>query len=158
MLRRRWRRRGLSFLSCRRVRMTTPRFRRMSRAVLGGLLVAADAPRMLRCDIPMQSIPAWEHGVYEEGVRIAFPEGWVFPHGSNHLSSVEVMAWGEGGSFTWPIPVTWRCRGDDGVTNVFCYTDQRFELDADGTVRVIKFGYCGERTTNNVFTLTRISE
>ncbi len=30
--------------------------------------------------------------------------------------------------------------------------------DADGTVRVIKFGYCGERTTNNVFTLTRISE
>ena len=43
-------------------------------------------------------------------------------------------------------------------TNVFCYTDQRFELDANGTVRVIKFGYCGERTTNNVFTLTRISE
>jgi hypothetical protein len=66
--------------------------------------------------------------------------------------------WGEGGSFTWPIPVAWRCRGDDGVTNVFCYTDQRFELDANGTVRVIKFGYCGERTTNNVFTLTRISE
>ena len=66
-----------------------------SRAVLGGLLVAADAPRMLRSDGPMQSIPAWEHGVYEEGVRIAFPEGWVFPHGSNHLSSAEVMAWGE---------------------------------------------------------------
>ena len=66
-----------------------------SRAVLGGLLVAADAPRMLRGDIPMQSVPAWEHGVYEDGVRIAFPEGWVFPHGSNHLSSVEVMAWGE---------------------------------------------------------------
>ena len=66
-----------------------------SRAILGGLLVAADAPRMLRGDIPMQSVPAWEHGVYEDGVRIAFPEGWVFPHGSNHLSSVEVMAWGE---------------------------------------------------------------
>ena len=66
-----------------------------SRAVLGGLLVAADAPRMLRGDIPMQSVLAWEHGVYEDGVRIVFPEGWVFPHGSNHLSSVEVMAWGE---------------------------------------------------------------
>ena len=66
-----------------------------SRAVLGGLLVAADAPRMLRGDIQMQSVPAWEHGVYEDGVRIVFPEGWVFPHGSNHLSSVEVMAWGE---------------------------------------------------------------
>ena len=66
-----------------------------SRAVLGGLLVAADAPRMLRGYGPMQSVPAWEHGVYEEGVRIAFPEGWVFPHGSNHLSSVEAMAWGE---------------------------------------------------------------
>ncbi len=65
--------------------------------------------------------------------------------------------WNEGGSFTWPIPVAWRCRHDIGVTNVFCHTDQRFELDADGTVRVFKFGYCGERTTNNVFNLTRIN-
>ena len=36
-----------------------------------------------------------------------------------------------------------------------CHTDQSFEIDANGTVRVIKFGYCGERKTNNVFTITR---
>ena len=34
-------------------------------------------------------------GLYEEGARIVFPDGWVFPFGSNHLASVEVMAWGE---------------------------------------------------------------
>ena len=64
--------------------------------------------------------------------------------------------WGDGGSFTWPIPVAWRGRHDEGVTNVFYHADQRFELDANGTVRVFKFGYCGERTTNNIFSLTRI--
>ena len=62
--------------------------------------------------------------------------------------------WLGGGSYTWPIPVAWRCRDDFAVTNVFCHTDQRFELDADGTARVFKFGYCGERTTNNTFNLS----
>ncbi len=63
--------------------------------------------------------------------------------------------WMGGGSYTWPIPVAWRCRGDLAVTNVFAHTDQRFELDADGTARVYKFGYCGERTTNNTFNLSK---
>jgi len=63
--------------------------------------------------------------------------------------------WLEGGSFTWPIPVAWRVYGDEGVTNIFTQTDQRFELDADGTARVRKFGYCGERTTNSIFRIEK---
>ena len=63
--------------------------------------------------------------------------------------------WSDGGSFTWPIPVAWRCIGDYGVTNVFTYADQRFELDADGTTRIFKFGYCAERTTNSEFRVER---
>ena len=62
--------------------------------------------------------------------------------------------WLDGGSFTWPIPFAWRHQKDTSATNVFCRFEQRFELDCDGTSRVKKFGYCGERTTNNVFRLT----
>ena len=65
------------------------------RTAIGRLLLAGDSPRQLRGDGQMQSISSWEHGVYEEGARIVFPDGWVFPFGSNHLASVEVMAWGE---------------------------------------------------------------
>lgn len=66
--------------------------------------------------------------------------------------------WGQGGSYTWPIPNAWRWSLDPIATNVFTQNDQRFELDADGTARVKKFGYCGERTTNSVFRLTRENE
>ena len=62
--------------------------------------------------------------------------------------------WLGGGSFTWPIPVAWRVSDDDCATNVFCSTDQRFELDADGTSRVLKFNHVSERMTNGVFCVT----
>ena len=63
--------------------------------------------------------------------------------------------WLGGGSFTWPIPNAWRVGNDGGVTNTFCNTDQRFELDANGTARLKKFGYTGERMTNGVYRQTR---
>ena len=34
-------------------------------------------------------------GAWRDSMKIEFENGWVFPHGSNHLESVEVMAWGE---------------------------------------------------------------
>lgn len=57
--------------------------------------------------------------------------------------------WNGGGGFTWSIPNAWRVAGDPFATNVFTRTDQRFELDADGTARVSKFGWTGERGTND---------
>ena len=65
------------------------------RAAIGSLLLAGNSPRQLSGDGQMLPILSWEHGVYEEGARIVFPNGWVFPFCANHLSSVEVMAWGE---------------------------------------------------------------
>ena len=61
-----------------------------------------------------------------------------------------------GGSLTWPIPMAWRFAFGNGTLpqNVFTEYTQRFELDADGTVRIKKFGYCAERTTNNVHNIT----
>ena len=57
--------------------------------------------------------------------------------------------WNGGGSFTWPIPNAWRVSNHNWATNIFTHTDQRFELDADGTARVSKFGWTGERGTND---------
>ena len=63
--------------------------------------------------------------------------------------------WLGGGSFTWPVPNAWRVKDDVGAENVFCNTDQRFELDADGTARLMKFNCTGERMTNGVYRQTR---
>src|SRR5574344_455322 len=41
-----------------------------------------------------QTIPHWAHGVYEDGQRVSFDSDWVFPYGTGHLGSVEVMSGG----------------------------------------------------------------
>ena len=57
-----------------------------------------------------------------------------------------------GGSLTWPIPMAWRFAFGNGPLpqNVFTEYTQRFELDANGTTRIRKFGFCAERMTNNL--------
>ena len=59
--------------------------------------------------------------------------------------------WNGGGSYSWPIPNAWRIIDKPSTEAVFVRTDQRFELDADGTARLFKFGYMGERCTNNQY-------
>ena len=65
--------------------------------------------------------------------------------------------WNGGGSYTWPIPNAWRVAGDAAATNVFTQTNQRFELDADGTTRLTKFGWGGERGTNCQYRVYEVS-
>lgn len=71
---------------------------------LGGVLRPTGSPqtvsgtgsqRQSRVDATPRTVPHWAHGVYLDGERIDFGDGWVFPHGTNHLSSVEVMPWGD---------------------------------------------------------------
>ena len=59
--------------------------------------------------------------------------------------------WSNGGRFEWPIPAQWRI-GATGSTNTMPGWNQVFDLDADGTVRIHKFGKWVERTVNNVIT------
>jgi hypothetical protein len=61
--------------------------------------------------------------------------------------------WQGGGSFSWPIPNHWGVRNTHTPSGYFCNTDQTFEIDADGTTRIRKFGYVGECTTNRVVTI-----
>ena len=60
--------------------------------------------------------------------------------------------WRDGGSFTWPVPNVWCFEGESGVTNFIPHSasfDQRFELDADGTSRVLKHDSIIERDVRN---------
>ena len=63
--------------------------------LMGGLLVSGAAQPPLLDLSSALTVSAWKYGVYEDGVRVDFPGGWVFPFGTNHLASVEVMSWGE---------------------------------------------------------------
>jgi hypothetical protein len=64
-------------------------------SLMGGLLVSGAAQPSLLDLSSALTVPAWKYGVYEDGVRVDFSGGWVFPFGTNHLASVEVMSWGE---------------------------------------------------------------
>ncbi len=78
-------------------------------------------------------------------------------NGFNDTASVPYFSppWLEGGSFTWPIPCAWRFRfREENAETIFTQYTQRFELGANGTVRIKKFGYCAERTTNDVHHIT----
>jgi len=37
----------------------------------------------------------WRRGCWEDWLSVSFEDGWVFPHGTNHLSRVAVMTQGE---------------------------------------------------------------
>ena len=39
-------------------------------------------------------------GAWQDSLWLTFAEGWVFPHGSNHLSGVEVVSFGQ----LWTVP------------------------------------------------------
>ena len=94
-----------------------------------------------------------DHGQHGAGIWNAVGQG-------NRIGDVATMEindppWLGGGSFTWPIPNRWRKPGTAGPGKYFCNTDQRFELDADGTSRIKKFQYVGERMTNGIYRTRR---
>jgi len=62
--------------------------------------------------------------------------------------------WGDGGSFTWPIPNAWRIGTDDSTLKHFpsrAKYNQRFELESDGTSRIEKMEQVLEGRTNTEF-------
>jgi hypothetical protein len=90
-----------------------------------------------------------DHGQHGAGT-------WNAVRRENSISDEATMEinyppWLGGGSFTWPIPNRWRKSGSAVDGKYFCNTDQRFEIDADGTSRMRKFGRIGERMTNGVY-------
>ena len=63
--------------------------------------------------------------------------------------------WSDGEGYTWPVPNYWRVIGDATQGKCFCNTDQRFELDGNGTARIKKFGLVFECDTNRYCTVWR---
>lgn len=57
-------------------------------------LPSASAPQLT---MPANAVRAenwWRRGAWDDVRRVEFPPGWVFPFGSNHLSSVDVVSQG----------------------------------------------------------------
>ena len=60
------------------------------------------------------------------------------------------LPWGDGGSYSWPIPCCWRISDDPSKTIIYCTMTQDFSVDRNGTFSVKKFGYTGICDTNRM--------
>src|SRR5574344_910953 len=68
--------------------------------VLAGLLVPQEdqlpcgetLPNLLGSVAESKTFPHWAQGVYADGQRVVFDSDWVFPCGTGHLASVEVLS------------------------------------------------------------------
>ncbi len=92
------------------------------------------------------------------------PNDWEPLNQANHFKDLLIIRepyvappWRDGGSFEWPIPAQWRI-GTTGTTNSMPDWNQKFELGADGTVTIRKFGRWLQRTTNNFITSNWMEE
>jgi hypothetical protein len=56
--------------------------------------------------------------------------------------------WGEGGAYSWPIPILWRFKSNPESEKYLCTIEQSFSIDSNGTFKVSKFGYIGTCYTN----------
>ena len=92
----------------------------------------------------------------------AISADWFVPGAENYFADDEAYMgycaepWLGGGNLEWQIPDA--CRPVDvsvSGTNIFLTTEQAASLTADGTVRVMKFGYMVERMTNETINLWR---
>lgn len=92
----------------------------------------------------------------------AISADWFTPGAGNYFADdvayLDYCAepWLGGGNLEWHIPDA--CRPLDpsmSSTNVFQTTEQTFSLTADGTARVMKFGFMVERMTNETINLWR---
>ena len=63
--------------------------------------------------------------------------------------------WGDGGSYSWPIPIYWRVKSEPVIEKYLCTIEQFFNIDSNGTFKVSKFGYTGTCFTNRTHFVTK---
>ena len=92
----------------------------------------------------------------------AISADWFVPGAGNYFADDQAYMgycaepWLGGGNLEWHIPDACRpLNVSVSGTNIFLTTEQAFSLTADGTVRVMKFGYMVERMTNETINLWR---
>lgn len=90
------------------------------RRLLAGLVMPGEesSGRIRDADLPTlgtaslgDKFAQWTYGVFPDGQRVAFDADWVFPDGTNHQTSVEVMANGAippDGFAAEPIAAVWK--------------------------------------------------
>jgi len=87
------------------------------------------------------------------------PKPWAFLNPANQWADEAKISgshvtppWYSGGRFEWPIPAQWRIGSNGPPNSMTTGWNQVFDIEADGTVKISKFGKWVKRTTNNVIT------
>ena len=91
-------------------------------------------------------------GAWKDSFWLPFGDGWVFPHGSNHLSGVEVVSQG----MVWPTPFDKNAIATIGapVEIVRGFTTFEYEFTTSNSYRFVWTDAAINRDTNNLVTAT----
>ena len=115
-------------------------------------------------NIPVQTTPTQQRfaekkaanwnirGAWKDSFWLPFGEDWVFPHGSNHLSGVEVVSQG----MVWPTPFDKNAIATIGapVEIVRGLTTFEYEFTTSNSYRFVWTDAAINRDTNNLVTAT----
>ena len=87
-------------------------------------------------------------GAWQDSFWLPFAEGWVFPHGSNHLSGVEVVSFGQ----LWTVPFGASAVASIGepVSIVPGLSSFAYELTPSNSYRFVWNDAAINRDTNNL--------
>ena len=91
-------------------------------------------------------------GAWKDSFWLPFGDGWVFPHGSNHLSGVEVVSQG----MVWPTPFDKNAIASIGapVEIVRGLTTFEYEFTTSNSYRFVWTDAAINHDTNNLVTAT----
>ena len=89
-------------------------------------------------------------GAWQDSFWLPFADGWVFPHGSNHLSGVEVVSFGQ----LWTVPFGASAVASIGepVSIVPGLSSFAYELTPSNSYRFVWTDAAINRDTNNLVT------
>ena len=125
-----------------------------------GLLNPVNLVNPVQNNIPVQTIPAqngfaqrkaanWNvRGAWKDSFWLPFENGWVFPWGTNHLSGVEVVSFGQ----VWPTPFDTNAVASAGVPFeiVRGLTTFAYEFTPSNSYRFVWTDAAVNRDTNNL--------
>ena len=127
-----------------------------------GLLNPVNLVNPVQNNIPVQTIPAqngfaqrkaanWNaRGAWKDSFWLPFEDGWAFPWGTNHLSGVEVVSFGQ----VWPTPFDTNAVASTGVPFeiVRGLTTFAYEFTPSNSYRFVWTDAAINRDTNNLMT------
>ena len=105
----------------------------------------------VQCDFAERKAANWNvRGAWKDSFWLPFEDGWVFPWGTNHLSGVEVISYGQ----VWATPFDTNAVASAGAPFEIVYglTTFGYELTPSNSYRFVWTDAAINRDTNNLVT------